>query len=173
MHFQILQNRYRLIKEGDTMEKVKWLLSILGGLLSAFTKQYGMIIMFVSCAVAFDWITGVIGEKAAGHPIISEKGIIGFWKKMALFAGLFLGFFLDCFIPYALKKININLPVSSAIFGMIIGCYIVINECISICENIYKANPAILPKWIIAVLELAKNQIDKEVDTDEDIEQRN
>lgn len=150
------------------MEKMKWLLSIICGLLSAFTKQYGMIIVFVSCAVIFDWITGIIGEKALGHAITSKKGTIGFWKKMALFAGLFFGFFLDYFIPYALAKINTELPIKEAVFGMIIGCYIVINECISICENIYKANPAILPKWIVKMLTLAKTQIDKEENTYED-----
>lgn len=150
------------------MEKMKWLLSIVCGLLSAFTNQYGMIIAFVSMAVVFDWITGIIGEKAVGHPITSKKGTIGFWKKMALFAGLFFGFFLDYFIPYALTKININLPITGAVFGMIIGCYIVINECISICENIYKANPDILPQWIITMLTLAKTQINKEDDKNED-----
>lgn len=151
------------------MEKTKWLLSIICGLLSAFTKQYGMIIAFVSCAVVFDWITGIIGEKAVGHAITSKKGTIGFWKKMALFAGLFFGFFLDYFIPFAIAKINIEVPVKEAIFGMIIGCYIVINECISICENIYKANPDILPKWIVSMLTLAKEQLDKDGEKHEDI----
>ena len=149
------------------MEKMKWLLSILCGLLSAFTKQYGMIIAFVAIAVVFDWITGIIGEKAVGHAITSKKGTIGFWKKMALFAGLFFGFFLDYFIPYCLEKISLELPIKGAVFGMIIGCYIVINECISICENIYKANPGILPGWIVTMLTLAKTQINKEDDEDE------
>lgn len=55
------------------MEKTKWLLSIICGVFSAFTKQYGMIIAFVSCAVVFGWITGVIGEKAVGHAITSRN----------------------------------------------------------------------------------------------------
>lgn len=148
------------------MEKMKWLLSILCGLLSAFTKQYGMIIAFVAIAVVLDWITGIIGEKAVGHAITSRKGTIGFWKKMALFAALFFGFFLDYFIPYCLEKIGLELPINVPVFGVIIGCYITINECISICENIYKANPNILPQWIVQVLILAKAQINKE-DTDE------
>lgn len=153
------------------MEKMKWLLSILCGFLSAFTKQYGVIIAFVSCAVVFDWVTGIIGSKASGIPITSKKGMVGFWKKMALFAGLFFGFFLDCFIPYALARIHLELPVTGAVFGMIIGCYIVINECISICENIYKANPGILPQWVVTLLKLAKEQIDNgESDTNENID---
>ncbi len=150
------------------MEKMKWLLSILCGLLSAFTKQYGMIIAFVAIAVVFDWITGIIGEKAVGHAITSKKGTIGFWKKMALFAALFFGFFLDYFIPFCLEKIGLELPINVPVFGMIIGCYITINECISICENIYKANPNILPQWIIQILILAKTQINKEDDEHED-----
>lgn len=154
------------------MEKIKWLAACILGLLSAFAEQYGLIIAFVGCAVVFDWITGIVGAKAVGEKITSKKGTVGFWKKIALFCGLFFGFFLDYFIPYFLESVNIELPIKTAIFGLIIGCYIVINECISICENIYKANPAILPQWVVKILQLAKGQIDsmdKEAENNESI----
>lgn len=155
------------------MEKIKWLVACILGLLSAFAKQYGLIITFVGCAVVFDWITGIVGAKAMGEKITSKKGWTGFWKKIALFCGLFFGFFLDYFIPYFLGALNITLPIQTAVFGLIIGCYIVINECISICENIYKANPAILPQWVVKILQLAKVQIDSLDKEDENNESIN
>lgn len=146
------------------MEKQKVIWSIILGAISAFAKQYALIIAFTIVAVFFDTITGLIGSKAQGEKITSEKGRKGFYKKVMLFLALFFGFFLDLFIPYVISRIGVTLPINTAIFGMIIGCYIVMNECISICENIFKANPSILPKWIVKMLTSAKEQIDKKGD---------
>lgn len=143
------------------MEKTKVALSIVLGAVSAFAKQYALIIIFVFVAVIFDTITGLIGSKAQGEKITSERGRKGFYKKVILFLALFFGFFLDFFIPFVIEGIGVTLPVNTAIFGMIIGCYIVMNECISICENLFKANPSILPKWIVKMLTSAKEQIDR------------
>lgn len=148
------------------MEKIKWLISILGGALSVFFKQYAMIIIFVALVVVMDFITGIIKAKAIGEPITSKKGTIGMWKKIALFVALFFGFFLDYFIPYCINSIGLELPIKG-LFGMIIGCYIVLNESISICENLMIANPEILPKWIVKLLSGAKEQIDKKIEDKE------
>lgn len=149
------------------MEKFKWVLSIVGGALSVFFKQYTTIIVFVAIVVALDFITGIVKAEVTGEPLSSKKGTRGFWKKVALFVGLFFGFFLDYFIPFVLATINITLPIDGALFGMIIGCYIVINESISICENLYTSNPHILPGWISKLLSSAKDQIDHEVKDEE------
>ena len=55
--------------------------------------------------------------------------------------------FLDMFIAFALNYVDVVIPYNMP-FGLIFGCYIVFNESISICENIYKVNPTILPKWV-------------------------
>lgn len=142
------------------MEKIKWLLSIVGGVLVTMAKKYYMIVLFVMLVVVFDWITGLIKARVTGERLNSKKATIGFWKKIALFVALFFGFFLDYFIPYMINNVGIDMPVT-ALFGMIFGCYIVINECISIAENLYMINPAILPKWVKKMLSAAKEQIDK------------
>lgn len=142
------------------MEKIKWLLSIIGGVVVTLAKQYYMIVLFVMLVVVFDWITGLIKARVTGERLNSKKATVGFWKKIALFVALFFGFFLDYFIPYMINNVGIEMPVT-ALFGMIFGCYIVINECISIAENLYMINPAILPKWVKKLLSAAKEQIDK------------
>lgn len=142
-------------------EKAKWLLSIMAGAVGAFSKQYGVLIVMVCTVIVMDWVTGVIASAAVGEPITSKKGTKGFWKKMALLTALFFGFFLDYFVPYVTTKVGIHIDVNVAIFGMIIGCYIVLNESISICENLYKTNPSIIPKWIVKLLVNAKGQIEQ------------
>ena len=103
------------------MEKFKWLLSIIGGAIGVFSKQYATILIFVAVVIILDVITGLIKAKTTGEAISSKKGTKGFWKKLALFVGLFFGFFLDYFIPYMLGMINVTLPIDSALFGMIVG----------------------------------------------------
>lgn len=142
------------------MEKIKWILSIIIGSIATFGRHYIVIIAFVAIVVVFDWVTGMIKAKATGEGINSKKATEGFWKKVTLFIGLFFGFFLDYFIPYMMNYLNIAFPIN-CLFGMIFGCYIVINESISILENIEKARPGTLPKWVARMLTQTKETIDR------------
>ena len=140
-------------------EKIKYILSVLGGLLATATKQYGLILLFVVIGIFMDWITGLVKSKITGVAWSSKVGFVGFWKKVSLLAALFFGIFLDYFIPTTLEKIvTVELPFALP-FGLIIGAYIVLNECISICENLYACNPDIVPKWIVGLLRNAKDKI--------------
>ena len=53
------------------------------------------------------------------------------------------------------------------LFGSIVGVYIILNESISITENILKANKQSVPKWLKKLLTGAKGKID-EMDKDGD-----
>ena len=108
----------------------KWLLSVVCGAIATFYEQYGLLIVFVCLAIVFDCVTGLFKAKTIGEGLSSAKGWKGFWKKIAL--------------PFAL----------------IICCYIVLNECISIAENLYLINPDIMPKWIANLLKVAKDKIE-------------
>lgn len=143
------------------MEKPKIIATAALSALTAFANKYAAIVVFVVIVVCMDILTGIIASCATGEKISSEKGTKGFWKKMALFAALAFGFLLDYFIPYMVSYTGIELP-ASALFGVMIGCYIVINESISICENLYRCNDEILPKWVVKLLTQSKDQLDKD-----------
>lgn len=143
------------------MEKPKIIATAALSALTAFANKYAAIVVFVVIVVCMDIVTGIIASCATGEKISSEKGTKGFWKKMALFAALAFGFLLDYFIPYMVSYTGIELP-ASALFGVMIGCYIVINESISICENLYRCNDEILPKWVVKLLTQSKDQLDKD-----------
>lgn len=145
------------------MEKFKWLFAVVGGVVSTVAHQYGLIIIFVVVAICMDVITGLT-KALVTEGFISEKVFVGGAKKVALFLGLVFGFYLDYFIPFMLGGLGIALPISGAIFSMLFGCYIVINELISIAENLYDINPEILPKWVKNMLNSAKKQIDSKGD---------
>lgn len=140
------------------MEKEKWIISGLLGVISTFFQQHGILIALVLVSICFDVITGLIKAKLNGD-ISSKKGTNGFFKKIALLICLFFGFFLDMAIPYMFAYIGMDLPFNTP-FGMIICFYITLNECISICENLYACNESIMPKWIVKILLSAKEKIE-------------
>lgn len=143
----------------------KWIGASITGVAASFWGVYGPVFVCVLSAIILDVITGLIKAKATGTPISSEKGTKGFWRKMALLAGLAFGIFLDAFIPIMLGVVSVELPFTLPI-GTVVGCYIVLNEAISIFENINEAAPTALPKWIKRMLDGAKKTVNNGGDTD-------
>lgn len=144
--------------EKNTIAKIA--ASLFTGLAASFWSLYGAIIICVCVAIIMDFVSGIVAALASGEKISSEVGYRGFWKKVALILALAFGIFLDAFIPIMLGVITLELPFTMPI-GTIVGCYIVINEAISIIENINQAAPTALPKWIKKILEGAGKTIDE------------
>ena len=138
---------------------LKIVTSLISGLVASFWGIYGPVIICVLVAICMDVISGLVAAMASGEKISSKVGWVGFWKKMALILALAFGIFMDSFIPILLGTISLELPFTMPI-GTIVGCYIVINEAISIIENINQAAPTALPKWIKKLLEGAGKTID-------------
>ena len=146
------------------MAKMKWLLSIIMGVITTFFEQYGILILLVGVAIVFDLITALIKVKASTNDVwSSEKCSKGLLKKLALLVGMSFGFFLDLFIPHVLSYMSITLPFAMP-FGMIISFYIVLNESISVCENLYATNPEIMPKWIVNLLTNIKDRLENDAE---------
>ena len=137
----------------------KWLVSVVCGAIATFYQQYGLLIVFVCLAIVFDCITGLIKAKTIGEGLSSQKGWKGFWKKIALLVGLFFGIFLDYAVAMVLSKVGVGV-VSELPFALIICAYIIINEAISISENLYLTNPDGFPPAIGKMLKVAKDKIE-------------
>lgn len=147
----------------------KWAVSIITGAAAAFFGQYGLFFVFVAVAVVLDVLTGLIKAKATGEGLSSKKANRGFWRKMALFAALAFGIFLD----YAAGAVLVKAGVSFAgelPFALIVCAYIIINESISIAENLYLANPESFPKWIAKKLRVAREEMERNTETEEEEE---
>lgn len=91
--------------------------------------------------------------------IDSKTAKKGFFGKIALLFAQSFGVFLDIFIPKTIGAMGVSMNLKLP-FAMIICAYIVINESISVCENLYKINPKALPKGVTKLLKIAKNEIE-------------
>lgn len=147
---------------------LKWLLSVVSGVIAAFFGRYGLFFGLVAAAVVLDVITGLVKSKATGEGLSSEKANRGFWRKLSLFAGLAFGIFLDFASAAVLAHAGVTLGSDADMpFSMILCAYIIINEMISIGENLYLANPDSFPKWIARRLKVAREELERQEDKKE------
>ena len=132
------------------------------GAMATLAEAYIVLVILVAAAIVLDVITGLVKCFATGEKLSSEKGQKGFWKKIMLLMALLFAFFLDVSLPAIMDVVKIQTPFDkSLLFGSIVGVYIILNESISICENIIKANKMALPKWLKKLFQDAKKEIDE------------
>ena len=132
------------------------------GTLATLAEAYVVLVILVAAAIVLDVITGLIRCFATGEKLSSAKGTKGFWKKIMLLAAMLFAFFLDLALPSIMEVVKIEMPFGKTLlFGSIVGVYIILNESISICENILKANSMALPKWLKKLFQDAKKDIDE------------
>ncbi len=143
------------------MDKLKYLIALLGGILATWLKLYAPIFIAVMVVIVFDFITGVIAAKMSGEKWNSEKARKGVVKKGTMLGQLLFGIALDYIIPMAAQQVGFSFNVSHLLFSNIIGFYIIFTEAVSVCENFYKCNPNSFPKWIVVFLSAGKEQLDK------------
>ena len=142
-------------------DSIKRLLSVIMGIIAAFWGEYGLFLVLVAVAVVLDVVTGLIKAKATDEGLSSEKATKGFWRKMTLFVALGFGVFLDFAAELVISSTGITLSVGMP-FALIVSAYIIINESISIFENLYLANPDAFPKSVGRILKVAKKKIDED-----------
>ena len=132
------------------------------GAMATLAEAYIVLVILVAAAIVLDVITGLVKCFATGEKLSSEKGQKGFWKKIMLLMALLFAFFLDVSLPAIMDVVKIQTPFDkSLLFGSIVGVYIILNESISICENIIKANKMALPKWLKKLFQDAKKDMDE------------
>ena len=139
-------------------ETTKITLSVVLGFAMSLCDKYAAMLGLMCVAIVFDVITGLIKSKCNNIKLSSQKGTTGFFKKLVFIIAYFFGVFLDSFIPYTLTVTGTDLGFKCC-FGLIIGAYIILNESISICENLYACNSEIFPQWILTLLKKFKDKI--------------
>ena len=145
---------------GDAEKRAEWLKAALSagiGVAATFGRQYGLMFLLVCFAVVLDFVTGIIKAKAAGDGLDSKIARRGFWRKIALLAALSFGIFLDLIAEVLLVRVGIEIS-SETPFALIVASYIVLNESISIAENLYLIDPGSVPAPIVRLLKVAKDK---------------
>ena len=104
------------------------------GALAAYFNVLAVPLVVLVAVMMIDWITGLAGASATGK-LSSRVGVIGIVKKVCYLALVAVGMVVDYLITSALVSIGISLQINYC-FGMIITIWLIINELLSILENL-------------------------------------
>lgn len=141
------------------MDKLKYILAIVGGALVAYFRQYTILFVLVGIACILDLMTGMCAATLEGTGLSSKIARKGFLKKLVLLIAVGLGTYLDFLVQFAAEKAG--LQFATLIFSPTICVYICVTECISIIENIYRSTGGAIPQWIMNMLKQHKDSMEK------------
>lgn len=141
------------------MEKVK--IAVIG-FFAVVTSWLGTlaipVYILVACNV-IDYITGITAACVKKEQVSSYKGILGIAKKVFMYLLVLVGVFVDLMLQYMFK--NLNIPISLPfVVGCIVACWLVLNEMLSILENLNEIGVP-MPPFLMPLVERIRGTVEK------------
>ena len=136
--------------------------------LAALTYYFSILavpIIVLMTVMVIDYITGMV---SAWHnaELSSKKGVFGIIKKLCYLALVCVGMGVDWLIYSGMTQVGITMNYT-VFFGILVAIWLIINELISILENLNRIGVP-LPKFITVIVKKLKNTVETEVKESED-----
>lgn len=131
------------------------------GALAAYFNVLLIPLIVLAIVMLIDYVTGMAGASYSGK-LSSRVGIMGILKKAGYFALVAVGMVADYLISSALVEIGIDLKITYC-FGMIITVWLIINELISILENLGELDVP-LPGFLVNIIKTLKNKVEEQAE---------
>lgn len=144
----------------DTTSGAAAALAAFWGLVCAYCVHLVVPLVVLLAVMLLDYITGMAKAWHRGQ-LSSRVGVRGIVKKVGYLVIVCVAGVMDWLIGYGLAQagIDIHLPF---LLGLIVTCWLVINELISILENI-AAMDGPVPSWLGKLLNKLKQTVDDAV----------
>ena len=124
---------------------------------SAYFQIIAVPLIVLTVVMLIDYITGMMSAYINAE-LSSRKGIVGILKKVSYFSLVCVGIAIDYILYSALSQIGIQSDVTM-FFGLIVTVWLIINELISILENLSKMDVPI-PKFLTSVIKKLKTSVE-------------
>ena len=151
------------------MDKVKGtVIAVVSALMSWLGILAIPVFLLVGCNV-IDYLTGICAAKYRTEPISSYKGIRGIIKKVCMWLLVLIGAWIDILINYAIHTAGIELTIPF-IVATVVAVWLVVNEIISILENMIDIGVD-MPPFLLPLMKNIKKKTEDTVkikDTEED-----
>ena len=136
--------------------------------LTMLTYYLGMVavpIVVLMIAMIIDYVTGMV---SAWHKaeLSSKKGIFGIVKKISYLGLVCVGMGVDWLIYSGLHSVGVDLGYT-IFFGVLVTIWLVINELISILENL-GAIGVPLPKFLLKIIKKLKTTTENKVESEDE-----
>ena len=142
-----------------------FLQALFAGAVGALAAYFNVLLIPLAVlmgAMLIDCITGMAGAAYTGE-INSRVGVIGIVKKVCYLALVAVGIVVDYLITTALVQIGLSIQINYC-FGMIVTIWLIINELISILENLGELNIP-LPKFLVDMIKSLKNKVEDKAES--------
>lgn len=139
------------------------------GILSAYLGIAAVPLILLMILMLLDYGTG-IGAAWMTGTLSSRKSIMGILKKVGYLAVIVVGVVCDFLIEYALSAIGQQIAVSYAV-GLVIMIWLILNECISILENLSTMGVP-FPSFLRGIVKRLKIVTEQTVETSDAIESK-
>ena len=122
-------------------------------------------IIILIVAMIIDYVTGMLSAWLNAE-LSSKKGIKGIVKKVSYLALVAVAMIVDWLIFQGLQQINVDLHYS-VFFAILVTVWLIINELISVLENLSRMGVPI-PNFLKKLIDRLKNTVDDRGDDKND-----
>lgn len=127
------------------------------GAIAAYLNVLLVPLIVLIVVMLIDYGTGM-AQAYVSHTLNSRIGVTGIIKKIGYIIAVTVGIVADYLISTALVNCGINVTVNCCI-GMIVTVWFIINELISILENLSEIGTP-LPKFLVAIVKRLKTTVE-------------
>ena len=146
------------------MDKVKvTVIAVVSALMSWLGILAVPVLLLVGCNI-IDYATGLAAVKYRNDNISSYKSIRGIIKKICMWLLVVVGVFMDILIQYAVSTAGIDLAVPFVV-ATVVAVWLVVNEIISILENMIDIGVK-MPPFLLPIVKYIKKQVEDKATLD-------
>ena len=147
------------------MEKIKAVvIAVISSLMSWLGILAVPVFLLVGCNI-IDYITGLLASAYNGKDITSYKSIRGIVKKICMWLLVVVGAWLDVLINYTIHTVGADITIPFVV-ATVVAVWLVVNEIISILENIM-AIGVDMPPFLMPIVKYIKRKTEEKVQIEE------
>ena len=141
--------------------EVKTIQAVVSAVITGLLYYLGIVavpIIILIIAMIIDYVTGMMSAWLNSE-LSSKKGIKGIVKKVSYLALVAVAMIVDWLIFQGLQQINVDLNYS-VFFAILVTVWLIINELISVLENLSRMGVPI-PNFLKKLINRLKTTVDK------------
>ena len=138
---------------------VKIAISTAVGAVCSYLGELVVPVIVLCCVMILDYCSGMVKAWIKGN-VSSKLGVKGIVKKVGYLAVVATGMVVDWVIKYGITAIGANIEIDF-IFALPVIIWLVINECISILENVAECG-APVPHFLLKAIGKIKDNVEEE-----------
>lgn len=144
------------MKEKETL--LKWLAAVVVGGISAYLRIMAIPLIILTGVMLIDYASGML-KAWVNSELSSKTGLKGIVKKVSYLLVICVAAVADWLITSGLETLGIHTEVDLC-FGLIVTVWFIINECISILENLAVLGVP-LPSFLATVICKLRSAVEK------------